>query len=153
MTTNTVRCPHCGRTNRTPAAADGRPRCGNCHTPLPWITEAGDTDFAEVAERTPMFVLVDLWAPWCGPCRTVSPALERLATENAGQVKLVKVDVDQAPALAQRFSVRAVPTLLLLHRGQVVDRMAGAAPVNVLRDWVQRAMAHATAATSESRTS
>jgi thioredoxin 2 len=153
MNSNTVRCPRCGRTNRIPSAADGRPRCGDCHTALPWIVEAGDDDFAEVAERAAMFVLVDLWAPWCGPCRTVSPALEQLATELAGQVKLVKVNVDQAPALAQRFSVQAVPTLLLLHRGEVVDRQAGAAPVHVLRTWLREAMARATTSTSDSRTS
>lgn len=82
--------------------------------PLAWITEAGDADFAEVAEQAKPFVLVDLWATWCGPCRTVSPALERVAHELAGRVKLVKVDIDRSPRLAQRFQVQAVPTLLLL---------------------------------------
>ena len=64
---------------------DGVPQCGNCHHPLPWITDAGDDDFAEVAEQASMPVLVDLWATWCGPCRMVSPALEQLATERAGR--------------------------------------------------------------------
>jgi thioredoxin 2 len=141
MSTSTIRCPNCGRTNRVPAAAPGRPRCGNCHRDLPWIVDAGDADFAETAEKSALFVLVDLWAPWCGPCRMVSPALEELATELAGQVKLVKVNVDSAQGLARRFTVQAVPTLLLLRDGKVVARQAGAAPAPVLRSWVEDAIA------------
>jgi thioredoxin 2 len=146
MATSTIRCPHCGRTNRVPAAAEGSPRCGNCHRPLPWIVDAGDDDFADIAEKSSMFVVVDLWAPWCAPCHTVSPALERLATEMAGQVKLVKVDVDAAQGLARRFTVQAVPTLLVLHHGQVIARQSGAAPVHVLRSWVENAIAKTTTA-------
>ena len=104
---------------------DGRPRCGNCHEPLPWIASAGDGDFAEVAEKSSVPVLVDLWATWCGPCRMVSPALEQLARERAGQIKLVKVDVDAAPKTAERFTVRAVPTLLVMDRGEVLARQSG----------------------------
>ncbi|MFC0542609.1 thioredoxin [Kutzneria chonburiensis] len=137
----TVVCAHCGHRNRLPSAAAGRPRCGNCHEPLPWIVDAGDDDFAEVAERATLPVLVDLWATWCGPCRMVSPALVQLATEKAGELKLVKVDVDRAPMLSERFTVRAVPTLLVLREGQVVARQAGAAPVPELRSWVDRALA------------
>ncbi|MGW7489894.1 thioredoxin [Streptomyces sp. NPDC054786] len=137
----TVVCESCGRKNRVPAAGDGRPRCGNCGTPLPWIVDAGDDDFAEIAEKAAPLVLVDLWATWCGPCRMVSPALEQVARELAGQIKLVKVDVDQAPKLSQRFQVQAVPTLLLLDKGEVIARQAGAAPANVLRQWVEETIA------------
>jgi thioredoxin 2 len=142
MTTNTIRCPHCGRTNRVPATGTGRPRCGNCHNALPWIVDAGDADFADVAEKSSLFVVVDMWAPWCAPCRAVSPALERLAAEMAGRVKLVKVNVDAAQGLARRFRVQAVPTLLLMHDGKVVAEQAGAAPVEVLRKWVDDAIAY-----------
>ena len=138
----TVKCQHCGKRNRVPAAAEGKPRCGNCHQWLPWITSAGDLDFEEVAEKSSVPVLVDLWATWCGPCRMVSPALEQLAAERAGQLKLVKVDVDAAPQLSQRFGVRAVPTLLLLNHGQLIARQAGAAPVTALRTWLDQALAH-----------
>jgi thioredoxin 2 len=138
--TSIVTCPHCGKRNRVPAAADSVPKCGNCHQLLPWIADAGDDDFEEVAERSPIPVLVDLWATWCGPCRMVSPALERLATERAGQIKLVKVDVDTAPRLSQRFEVRAVPTLMVLRDGKVLARQPGAAPEPALRSWVDQAL-------------
>lgn len=135
-----VTCPQCGTRNRVAAVGEGVPRCGNCHHALPWIAEAGDDDFAEVAERASVPVIVDLWATWCAPCRMVSPALEQLATERAGQLKLVKVDVDAAPRLSQRFDVRAVPTLLVLRDGEVIARQAGAAPVPVLRSWLDEAL-------------
>jgi thioredoxin 2 len=123
-----------------PAVGESTPKCGNCHQPLPWIAEAGDDDFAEVAERAPMPVLVDLWATWCGPCRMVSPALERLATDRAGSLKLVKVDVDAAPRLSERFQIRAVPTLVVLRNGEVLARQAGAAPEPALRSWLDGAL-------------
>jgi thioredoxin 2 len=138
--TSTVTCPHCGKRNRVPAVAAGVPRCGNCHQALPWIVDAGDDDFAEVAERAPVPVLVDLWATWCGPCRMVSPALERLATERAGELKLVKVDVDTAPKLSQRFEVRAVPTLMVWRGGELLARQPGAAPEPALRSWLDQAL-------------
>jgi len=135
-----VACPSCGRRNRVPTTAAGTPRCGQCHTRLPWIVDAGDSDFAEVAEQAPLPVLLDLWAPWCGPCRMVSPALEDLARTFAGRIKLVKVNVDTAPQIAQRFGVQAVPTLLVLHHGQIVERQAGAAPAPVLSSWLEKAL-------------
>jgi thioredoxin 2 len=136
-----IACPNCGRRNRVPAAAGGTPRCGNCHKPLPWIVNAGDDDFAEVAEHASVPALVDLWAPWCGPCRMVSPALEQLATEMAGKLKLVKVNVDESPKLQQRFGVQAIPTLLLLRNGAVAARQTGAAPAGVLRTWLEQGLA------------
>jgi thioredoxin 2 len=72
-----IRCPNCGRRNRVPAAAAGVPHCGNCHRPLPWIVDADNAAFADVAEKSAVPVLVDLWAPWCGPCRMVSPPWQR----------------------------------------------------------------------------
>jgi thioredoxin 2 len=140
MATRTVRCETCGRLNRVPAAAQGKPRCGNCKAFLPWIVDAGDDDFAETAEQATVPVLVDLWATWCGPCRMVSPALEQLAREKAGQLKLVKVDIDQAPKLAQRFSVQSIPSLMVLYRGEVIARQAGAVPINALRRWLNEAI-------------
>jgi thioredoxin 2 len=135
-----VTCPRCGKRNRVPAVAGGVPRCGNCHQHLPWIVDAGDDDFTEVAERSPVPAVVDMWATWCGPCRMVSPALEQLATERAGEIKLVKVDVDAAPRLAQRFEVQAVPTLMVLRDGEVIARQPGAVPLPALRNWLDAAL-------------
>jgi thioredoxin 2 len=135
-----VTCPNCQHRNRVPAAAAGTPRCGHCKKPLPWIVDAGDNDFAEVVEQATIPVLVDLWAPWCGPCRKVSPVLEQLATEKAGEFKLVKVNADDAPQLSQRFSVRSIPTLLVLRNGQVVAEQIGAASATALRPWLEDAI-------------
>jgi thioredoxin 2 len=141
MSGELIRCPHCGQTNRVPAAAAGTPRCGKCHQPLPWIADADDATFADVADAAKVPVIVDLWAPWCGPCRMVSPALEQLARDLAGRVKLVKVNVDVSPQLSQRFGAQAIPTLLVLRGGQVVARQTGAAPLAALRAWVDKALA------------
>ncbi len=135
-----VTCPNCGRRNRVPAAAAGIPRCGNCHQPLPWIADADDDSFAEIAEAASIPVVVDLWAPWCGPCRMVSPALAQVATDLRGRIKLVKVNVDDSPKIQQRFAVQAIPTLLVLRQGEVVACQAGAAPAARLRAWIEEAI-------------
>lgn len=135
-----IACPSCGKTNRVPVQSTGRPRCGNCKADLPWIVNAGDADFAGIAEQSPVPVLVDFWADWCGPCRMVSPVLDKLARERPGRLKLVKVDVDKAPGLSRRFDVQAIPTLMVLVDGKVAARQAGAAPADVLRKWLDDAL-------------
>jgi thioredoxin 2 len=135
-----ITCPNCGRKNRVPAAASGTPRCGNCHKPLPWIVDAGDDNFTEIAEQASVPVVVDLWAPWCGPCRMVSPVLAELAAEFAGRMKLVKVNVDEAPRLQSRFGVQSIPTLLLLVGGQVKATQIGAPPPPALRSWLEQGL-------------
>ena len=144
-----VTCTVCGTKNRVPGAASGTPHCGSCHAPLPWVADAVDGTFAQVAETASVPVLVYLWAAWCGPCRMVSPALEQLARDFAGKVKLVKVNVDDAPGIASRFAVQGVPTLLVTDRGEIAARQTGAAPAPVLRTWLEQALASAGAATQE----
>jgi thioredoxin 2 len=139
MTAEVAVCPSCGVRNRVPVAASGVPRCASCHTDLPWLIEATDADFdTVVGSRLP--VLVDLWAPWCGPCRLVAPAVQRSAQEYAGRLKVVKVNVDQAPGVAARLGVEGIPTLLLLRQGQIVARQVGALPEHQLRTWVSTSL-------------
>lgn len=136
-----IPCAQCGKKNRVPAAADGTPRCGNCRSPLPWMVDASDQTFDEVVERAGLPVLVDFWAPWCGPCRMVSPALEQIATDLAGRIKLVKVNVDASPALQRRFRVQSIPTLMVFRKGKVAASQVGAAPAGQLRAWVNQSLA------------
>jgi thioredoxin 2 len=131
-----VVCPACGVRNRVPSVAGGVPRCAACHRDLPWLVEAGEGNFdSVVAGRLP--VLVDLWAPWCGPCRMVAPAVERSAQDFAGRLKVVKVNADQAPGILTRFGVQGIPTLLLLRNGDVIARQVGALPEPQLLAWIR----------------
>jgi thioredoxin 2 len=136
-----VRCEKCGKKNRVPSAAKGVPKCGNCGEWLPWIVDATEGEFHEVVENATIPVVVDLWAPWCGPCRMVSPALEALARQFANQIKLVKVNVDDAPGLSRRFDVQSIPTLLLMQGSEVISRQIGAVPEAALRQWIERGLA------------
>jgi thioredoxin 2 len=86
-------------------------------------------------------VLLDIWAPWCGPCRAVSPALEHLAEQLAGRIKLVKINADDAPGVSARFEVRAIPTLLVMVGDEVVSRQTGAAPEHQLQVWLDEVLA------------
>src|ERR1700733_3050835 len=115
-----TKCKVCGTKNRIPRSAAGSPRCAKCKSALPWIVDAGDETFNEVVTDSHLPVLVDIWAPWCGPCRAVSPALERLAEEFAGRIKLVKINADSAPGVSARFEARAIPTLLLMSGDRIL---------------------------------
>ncbi|TFH14782.1 MAG: thioredoxin [Acidimicrobiales bacterium] len=132
MGSNVVACPSCGAKNRVPPSASGSPRCAKCHVDLPWLVEAGDSDFAAAVD-TKRLVLVDLWAPWCGPCRRVAPVLEKLSREFADSLKVVKVNVDESPRTAQRYEARSIPMLLFMRDGALVDTVVGAQPEHVLR--------------------
>ena len=136
-----VTCSNCGKCNRVPAAATGVARCAACHTALPWLTAASDGDFEQVVTAAGLPVLVDLWAPWCGPCRVVAPGVERAAQELAGRLKVAKVNVDEAPRVAERFGVRGIPTLLVLRQGREVARQVGAVPPPALVGWVEEVIA------------
>ena len=122
-----LRCSACRAANRIAPSPRGAPHCGTCGKALPWLVNATDTTF-EVEARAAPTVVVDLWAPWCGPCRFVGPILEELAREWAGRLKVVKVNVDANQDLAVRFDARSIPTLVVLRDGQVVDRVVGAMP-------------------------
>jgi thioredoxin 2 len=120
-------CAACGRKNRIRPSERGAPHCGSCGEPLPWLVVATDATF-DVESKAAPAVLVDLWAPWCGPCRIVGPILEDLAREYAGRLKVVKVNVDENQVIAQRFQAYSIPTLVVIKNGRVVDRIVGAVP-------------------------
>ena len=100
-----------------------------------------ENDFDNEVLQSDQPVLVDFWAEWCGPCHAVAPVLDTIVAERPDELKLVKVNIDEAPRVAQRFEVQAIPTLVLIHRGQVLDRQIGAAPESTLRAWLDRALA------------
>lgn len=131
-------CPSCGTRNRVPDVAGGTPRCARCKTDLPWSVTATSAAHFDAVTTGPTPVLVDLWAPWCGPCRQLSPLIDDLARRRAGGLKVVKVNVDDVPAVSQRFGVQGIPTLLFLREGREVSRQVGALPAAALEQWVDR---------------
>lgn len=135
-----VTCPGCAAKNRVPSARPGRVRCAKCHTDLPWLVEADDESFEAVVGGAALPVLVDVWAPWCGPCRQIAPVVEQLSRDLAGRLKVAKVNADMSPRVSQQHGVSSIPTLLLYRDGKEVDRMVGAAPAPQLQAWVERSL-------------
>jgi thioredoxin 2 len=132
-------CSNCGSKNRVKIPlADQVPICGQCKNPLPWIIAGTDISFRRELE-TSIPVLVDFWADWCGPCRMTAPALEDLAREKAGQIKILKIDVDQNPATASQFNIRSIPTMILFKNGRPVETLVGAMSKEAL---LQRLSSH-----------
>ncbi|MDQ6760521.1 MAG: thioredoxin [Acidobacteriota bacterium] len=142
-----ITCPSCGAVNRVPPeklAQSGHPVCGRCKAALrienkPVIVT--DSNFSEEVESSPLPVLLDMWAAWCGPCRSIAPVIEELSTELAGRVRVAKLDVDQNPRTADRFQVRSIPALLVLKAGREVDRIVGAQPKSEILRRLQTALA------------
>lgn len=126
-----VSCPSCGKRARVRAHATAIPRCAGCRAPLPWSAEAGEADFGEET-RAAVPVVVDLWAPWCAPCRQIAPVLERMAERHAGRLKVVRVNIDDNPDLARRHRAMSIPLLVVMRDGEEVDRIVGAMPAAAL---------------------
>jgi thioredoxin 2 len=137
-------CPHCGGVNRVPAArlGDGA-KCGRCGERLfdGRPAAADDAAFARQLERSDLPLLVDFWAPWCGPCRAMAPAFEQAAAILEPGVRLLKVNTETAQASAARFGIRSIPTLMLFRDGREVDRVAGAIDTQHIVAWTRRALA------------
>jgi len=139
-----VSCPDCGQKNRVAFERLGdATRCGHCKRALPALGEPVDVhssaDFDRLVAHASVPVVVDYWAPWCGPCRMVAPELKKVAARQAGSVLVVKVNTDEVAELGERYGIRSIPTLAVFGGGKEVARSAGARPAEEIEAFIRQA--------------
>jgi thioredoxin 2 len=137
-----VACKACAQKNRlTYEHLDSDVRCAHCKQPMTLnepLTMSSTSDFERLVGRASIPVLIDYWAPWCGPCRMVAPELQKVAARQAGRILVVKVNTDELPDLGQRFGIRSIPTLAVFAGGREVSRTTGVRPANEIEAWVEQ---------------
>lgn len=136
-------CPSCGQRNRV-AFSTREARCGRCKSALPPPSQPIEVPdaraFDALVRDAPHPVVVDFWAPWCGPCRMIAPELARVAASNAGRFVVVKVNTDALPELGERFRIRSIPTMAIFEEGKEVARTSGAMPAAQIESFVNGAV-------------
>lgn len=139
MSTTNVTCPKCNATNRLPQdRLSDKPNCGKCKKPL-FIgkpMELTSANVAAVLNHNEIPVLVDCWAPWCGPCKSFAPVFERAAKELEPRLRLAKLNTEAQPQVAGRWKIQSIPTLILFRQGREVARLSGAVPMAQLKKWL-----------------
>ncbi|MEK6279758.1 MAG: thioredoxin [Acidobacteriota bacterium] len=147
-----VACKNCGSKNRVePRQAEGKvARCGKCGVPLEVPSEAPnpaldqplvvtDDSFQRDVLSAPGLVLLDCWAPWCGPCRMVGPIMDQLARDSNGRYRIAKLNVDENPRTSAQFQIQSIPTMLMFKDGKLIDRLIGAQPKQAIADRLAKA--------------
>ena len=137
-------CPHCTAINRTPADRPAeKAKCGACHSPLfsGKPVAASAQSFTTHLQRNDIPVVADFWAEWCGPCKMMAPAYDRVAAELEPHVRFLKVDTEAEQRLAAHYNIRSIPTLMLFRNGKVVAQQAGALDARSLRAWIEQHIA------------
>ena len=141
-----VLCPECGTKNKTPQEKIGQQaKCGECGASFTVSTDRlaspmaiTDATFSQEVLQSPVPVLVDFWAPWCGPCKMIAPALEELAKDYAGQIKIAKLNTDENQQTAAQHKIQGIPTLLFVKNGQIVEQLVGAVPKPTINSKIQQ---------------